>query len=211
VSDSKPDLGKTRAKDSDFRKLHPRLADIVYVSDDPTLGGRVRRHLRNPSIITILLIVLVVLAIPSAIAYPRVSSVAKENWSDVQHLRERHFVNITAASWIYPHLRLQATRMQNAEIPVQWRPVSFKSGPCLPDNLSQIPVGKYAYAIKSACISLDDIQMTYAGDCAQTSQCNIPEQAVIELQQVLDRLQVAFSDANLVDPYPDDDLGQKRD
>ena len=207
MSDLKPDLGRTKAKDSDFRKLHPHLAEIVYVTDDPTLGGRVRRHLRNPSIITILLIVLVVLAIPSAIAYPRVSSVAKENWSDVQQSRQRQFVNVTAASWIFPYLRRQAERMKTADVPIEWRGTSFTNGACLAEHMDQLPVGKYGYAIRIACESLHTIQMTYAADCAETSACHIPAQAVVELQDVMERLRVAFSDANLVQPYPDD-LGQ---
>lgn len=193
-----------------FRVRHPGLAEITYAVDDTSLKGRLRRHLRNPPLRTVLLIAFIILAIPVAIAYPKVSNVARENWSDVQLSRERHFVNVTAASWIYPFLRRQAKRMQTAEIPIDWRPVSFKTGPCLPEHMTQLPTGKYAYAIETACKSLDTIQMTYAVDCAETSACNIPGQAVIELQQVLDRLKVAFSDANLVQPYPDD-LGQIRD
>ena len=76
--------------------------------------------------------------------------------------------------------------------------------------MDQLAAGKYSYAIRTACESLDTIQTTYAADCAETSACHIPGQAVIELQGVLDRLKVAFSDANLVEPYPDD-LGQVRD
>ena len=37
--------------------------------------------------------------------------------------------------------------------------------------------------------------MTYASDCAETSKCIISNEAVVELQIVLDRLKVAFSDA----------------
>ena len=72
------------------------------------------------------------------------------------------------------------------------------------------PAGKYGYAIRTACESLDTIQTAYAADCAETAACEIPVQAVGELQDVLDRLRVAFSDANLVQPYPDD-LGQFRE
>ena len=158
---------------------------------------------------TAILIVFAIFAIPMAIAYPRVSGVAKENWSNVQLARERHFVNVTAASWIYPFLRRQAVRMQDAEIPIHWRGVSFEYGPCFPEHMEQLSTGKYSYAIETACKSLHEIQTKYAANCAQTSDCNIPDEAKFELQVVLDRLKVAFSDANLVQP-PTDDQGQIR-
>lgn len=191
----------------DFRARHPGLAEITYAEDDTSFRARLRRHFRNPPMLTILLVLLIVLAVPIGIAYPKVSNVAKENWSDVQLSRERHFINVTAASWIYPFLRRQAERMQHAEIPIDWRPVSFKTGPCLASHMTELPVGKYTYAIETACKSLDEIQMKYVADCAETAACNIPEQAVIELQVVLDRLKVAFSDANLVEPYSKDQAG----
>ena len=150
---------------------------------------------------TIFLIALIVASIPLAIIYPKVSKVAQDNWKVVELSRERHFVNVTAASWIYPFLRMQAVRMQNAEVPIEWRGISFKHGPCLPEHMSQLPVGKYAYAIETACKNLDKIQMTYASDCAETSKCMISNEAVVELQIILDRLKVAFSDAGFVLPY----------
>ena len=100
--------------------------------------------------------------------------------------------------------------MQTATVPSEWRGVSFQNGPCLPEHMEQLPSGKYTYAIETACNSLDTIQTTYAPDCAETAACDIPDQAVIELQAVLDRLRVAFSDANLVDRYPEN-AGQLRD
>jgi hypothetical protein len=153
---------------------------------------------------TIFLLVILAIAIPSAIVYPHISTVAKSNWSDVQQARERHFVNVTAASWIYPFLRRQAVRMQEADVPIEWRGISFINGPCLADHMDQLPVGKYAYAIETACGSLHETQVKYAANCANTSTCNIPEEAIFELQIVLDRLRVAFSDANLVQPAGDD-------
>ena len=47
--------------------------------------------------------------------------------------------------------------------------------------------------------------MKYSPECTQTSACNIPEEAVVDLQIVLDRLKVAFSDANLVRLATDDE------
>jgi hypothetical protein len=193
-----------------FRVRHPGLARITSAADDMSFKSRLRRHLRNPPMCTVFLIALIVVAIPVAIVYPGVSSTARENWSDVQQSRQRQFVNVTAASWIFPYLRRQTERMKTADVPMEWRAVSFTNGACLAEHMDQLASGKYSYAIKNACETLHTIQMTYAADCAETSACNIPPQAVGELQDVLDRLRVAFSDANLVQPYPDD-LGQIRD
>jgi hypothetical protein len=205
---SDPEAQKTESgaqeQDHEFLTRHPGLSGIVFVEDDHSFKGRVRKHLRNPPMRTIFLITLIVFAIPIAIVYPKVSGVAQENWSNVQQARERHFVNVTAASWIYPFLRRQAHKMQEADVPGEWRSMSFRHGPCLPEHMTQLPNGKYAYAIESACIKLDEIQMQYAADCAQTSACNIPEEAIADLQIVLDRLKVAFSDANLVQPVTGD-------
>ena len=97
--------------------------------------------------------------------------------------------------------------MQAADVPIEWRGVSFTNGACLAEHMDQLPAGKYSYAIRTACETLHTVQTTYAADCAETSACDIPRQAVVELQVVPDRLKVAFSDANFVQPYPDD-LGQ---
>ena len=197
-------------KDRQFRARHPGFAGFALGVGDTSFKGRLRRHFRNPPLSTILLAILILIAIPVGIAYPKVSDIARENWGNVQIARERHFVNVTAASWIYPVLRRQAERMQDADVPIEWRGMSFQNGPCLAEHMDQLPVGKYGYAIRLACSDLDKIQTTYAAECAESSECNIPGEAVAELQDVLDRLRVAFSDANLVQPYPDD-VGQALD
>jgi len=186
------------------------MSGIVNEDEERGFKASLRRHLRNPPMRTVLLVLIIAMAIPSAIIYPTVSNVVQENWGEVQQARERHFVNVTAASWIYPFLRRQAERMQQADVPGEWRSVSFINGPCFADNLEQLPGAKYAYAIETACVKLHEIQFKYAADCAQTSTCNIPDEAIFELQVVLDRLKVAFSDANLVRPVTDD-KGQIRD
>jgi hypothetical protein len=186
------------------------MASLAYADEAHGFKANLRRHLRNPPMRTVLLLIVIAVAIPTAIVYPKVSNVVQGNWSDVQEARERHFVNVTAASWIYPFLRRQAEKMQQADVPAEWRSVSFTNGPCFAGNLVQLPGGKYAYAIETACSSLDEIQFKYVTDCATTAACNIPEEAVFELQIVLDRLKVAFSDANLVQPATDDQ-GQIRD
>ena len=191
------------------RPFRSGFSKIIYLEDDPSFCGRIRKHLRNPPMRTVVSIVFVIFAVPVLLAYPRVSGVAKENWGNVQQARERHFVNVTAASWIYPFLRRHAHRMQTAQFPNEWRSISFKHGPCLPSHMDQLPTGKYSYAVEQACISLDKIQANYAGYCYTVSTCDIPGEAVEALQVVLDRLRFAFSDANLA-PLVTDEQGQNR-
>lgn len=53
-----------------FRVRHPGLARITYAVDDKSLMSRLRRHLQNPPLRTVILIAFIVLAIPVGIAYP---------------------------------------------------------------------------------------------------------------------------------------------
>ncbi|GIT17472.1 MAG: hypothetical protein CM1200mP39_02780 [Dehalococcoidia bacterium] len=81
------------------------MGKITFIGDDRSLRGRIGQHLRNPPMRTIFLIALIVASIPFAIIYPKVSKVAQDNWKVVELSRERHFVNVTAASWIYPFFK----------------------------------------------------------------------------------------------------------
>ncbi|MEE8046376.1 MAG: hypothetical protein V3T49_06015, partial [Dehalococcoidia bacterium] len=108
--------GPKNKQGTGFRERHPGMAGLVYAEDARGFRANMRKHLRNPPMRTVLLLLIIVLAIPTAIIYPKVSQVAQENWVDVQQARERHFINVTAASWIFPYLRRQAVRMQEADV-----------------------------------------------------------------------------------------------
>ena len=74
----------SRNLDQKFSDRHPGLVGIVFVEDDTSFKGRLRKHLRNPPMRTVFLIVVLVFVIPVAIAYSKVSNVAQEKWRDVQ-------------------------------------------------------------------------------------------------------------------------------
>ena len=97
--------------------------------------------------------------------------------------------------------------MVEAEGPLDWKVVSFRTGPCDAGNLSQLPVGKYSDAIAQACGSLDDIQLRYSGDCVRATTCNVPDVAKEEITQSMNRVWEAFSDAGFVLPY---DVAEQR-
>lgn len=102
---------------------------------------------------------------------------------------------------INPWLQLQARRMVAATQPYEWRAVSFRHGPCHPDNTRQLPHAAFRAAVIEACAGLDDIQARYVGDCLAIDECVIPEAALEEIGGVVTRLNEVFGEAGLVEPY----------
>ncbi len=173
-----------------LQKLGP-----VNFGDRDNIFVRLRRQLRNPSLLTFIIVCIVILSIPVAIAFPGFYEGAQEGIVRIRQEPVTYFLKSSTPSWINPFLQRHISRMQNAEIPVEWHGVSFQHGPCFPGNLSQLPEGKYSDAVVNACGDLHKIQADYAVDCATTRNCNIPPVAVTRLQQVSDDLIFAFSDA----------------
>lgn len=166
-----------------------------------TRAGRLRQTLRNPSVPVTILLVFLVLAIPAAIFGPGTVRRASEGYGEAQRLRSNPPIASVPGTWINPFLRDKAARMMNATSPIEWRAVSFQTGPCHPENLSQLPKDKWSAAIVTSCGRLNDIQLRYAADCAETGACVIPPKARQELQGVVDYLINEFEDAGLVVPY----------
>ena len=123
--------------------------------------------------------------------------------SKKKEIMEASMSSITAIipSQISPWLATQADRMINAEGPLDWQAVSFRSGACDADNLSQLPDGKYSTSIRVACVELDRIQQLYSGNCFLASTCKVPEIAKDEIGAAMDTVWLAFSDAGFVLPY----------
>ena len=178
------------------------MAGTLAPSGTPdTRAGRLRRHLRNPTWLTITVLVLLVLAVPAGVLGPRVVRRASKGFAHIQERKANPPIASAPGTWINPWLRDQAARMTNAVEPADWRAVSFQTGPCHPDNLSQLPKDKWSAAIMTACGRMNDIQMRYAGDCAATGECAIPAAAKVELQGVTDYLISEYADSGLVAPY----------
>lgn len=185
-----PDNQSTDAKRHSLDKLGP-----VDFGDTDGTYSRLRRQLRNPSLLTFIILTIIALSVPAAILFPSFYSGAKEGIVLIRREPVTHFLQASTPSWINPYLQRQISTMQNAELPIEWRGVSFVHGPCFEQNLQQLPAGKYSDGIARACADLHEIQMSYASSCATTNNCNIPTVAVERLQAVRTDLIEVFSDA----------------
>ncbi len=181
--------------------------DLSY-ENDTSRSARFRRELRNPSMITISLIVTVVVLAFSAPFIPTWVNTTRDSLEAIREAKElddagRSSLDVLVASQIAPWMGLQAETMLNATGPLDWKVVSFRNGPCHQDNLSQLPVSEYSLAIVSACNSMDDIQQRYSGTCFLASRCNVPDEAKQEITAVMGEVWEEFSDAGFVLPYTD--------
>ncbi len=182
-------------------------APLPTTATDDRLG-RLRRTLRNPSVPALALIVFLVLLVPLAVGGTFAVKRGMAGWDTLQARRRTPPIASAPGTWINPWLRDQAARMMNATGPLQWRGVSFQSGPCHPNNLSLLPRDKWSDAIITSCGRLDDIQLSYDADCAATDACVIPHDAKAELQGVIDYLITEFADSGLVLPYTTEEQSQ---
>ena len=174
--------------------------------NDTSVRARFKRELRNPSMITVGLIALAAVSIVLAPFASSWISTTQEGFAALAKQKERNEANkssleASVPSQIAPWIAAQARTMTEARGPLEWKVVSFRSGPCDPENLAQLPVGKYSAAIAQACGSLDDIQQRYSGDCFLATTCDVPELAKTEIAGVIDIVWDAFSDAGFVTPY----------
>lgn len=126
-----------------------------------------------------------------------------ESIAKSKEVKEASMTSIGAIvpSQIAPWLASQVNTMKNAEGPLDWQVVSFRTGSCATENLSQLPESKYTTAVAGACVELDEIQQLYSGDCYLASNCNVPIEAKERLTAAMDSVWEAFSDAGFVLPY----------
>ena len=186
---------KQELDDSDRRRGKLTRIGAIDYGDDDGWFARLRRQIRNPSLLTFLIMALVVLAIPVGIAFPGFYSGAKEGVRRIQQQQVVQFLEVATPSFVYPYLQRNINEMKNAQSQYEWRRISFKLGPCHQANLSQFPVGKYTDGIANACQDLHNIQLDFAGDCDSATSCNIPPAAIARLDVVSTGLQETFSDA----------------
>jgi hypothetical protein len=170
--------------------------------------ARFRRELRNPSMATVLLIVLAVAAIPLILLVPSWVSTTKgsiKSRSDAESLRDASLLSssVIVPSQITPWMLNQISRMEAADSPFDWNYTAFTAGPCAASNLGQLPPGQYSVAIRTSCTQLDLIQADYAGDCKTVAECAIPAEAYKRLASARSELLEAFSNAGFVLPYSD--------
>ncbi len=174
--------------------------------NNPSRSARIRRELRNPSMLTVILIFVAISTVVLAPFAPGWISTTRDSFAAMAKKKEINEASMSSLgaivpSQIAPWMSSQVNTMLDAEGPLDWQVVSFRSGPCLTENLSQLPGSKYSTAIADACGELDQIQQAYSGNCFLASDCNIPEAAREELRTAMGGVWTAFSDAGFVLPY----------
>ncbi|MDA1278842.1 MAG: hypothetical protein O3B95_02200 [Chloroflexi bacterium] len=155
------------------------------------------------TIILILVGVLTIVLAPFAPGWVTTTKGSFKAMAQQKELNEASMSTLSAIvpSQIAPWMASRAQTMKDAKGPLDWKVVSFRTGPCNAENLSQLPAGKYSLAIAQACVSLDDIQLRYSGNCVRASTCEIPEIARTEIDEAMNAVWDAFSDAGFVLPH----------
>ncbi len=177
---------------------------------DISRRARFKRELRNPSMTTVALILLVVATVVLAPFVAGWVSSAREGFDGVAQQRERNDDNKSSLGAAVTHvaawIAAQARTMVEADEPRDWNAVSFRDGPCNADNLSQLSAGKYSDAVAQACRALDDIQQRHSPNCILALNCNISEVAKSEIEQTVDIMWESFSEGGFV--LSDTEAGQ---
>lgn len=185
-------------------------APPVNLYPDESRTARLRRELRNPSMLTVGIILGVIVLIPLAILGPSWVNTTRdslESRAQSDSLREQGLLSseVRVPSQIVPWMLNEIAGMENVTGPASWTKVDFTQGPCFENNLSQLPAGTYADAIATACVNLNDIQSQHVSDCTTVQTCAIPEVAFERLASVRTGLLDAFSDAGFVLPYQEEE------
>ena len=171
-----------------------RIGAIDY-GDSDSWFAKLRRQIRNPSLLTFIIMTIVALSIPLAIVAPGFYSGAREGIVRIRQDPFVQFLEVSTPSHVYPYLQRNIQLMKTADTQSEWRRISFRLGPCNEANLAQFPAGKYTAGIAQACDDLHNIQLDFAEDCVSETSCNIPPAAIARLETVSTNLQETFSDA----------------
>jgi len=174
--------------------------------NDTSRRARFKRELRNPSALTVLLIILAVFAVVLGPFVPSWVNTTQDSFDAIAKTKERNesslkSIGVIVPAQIAPWMSSQVDTMIDAEGPLDWQVVSFRSGPCKPENLAQLPDSKYSTSIATACNEIDDIQQLYSGSCFRASDCNVPDKAKEELRVAIGKVWDAFADAGFVLSY----------
>ena len=174
--------------------------------NETSLLARFRRELRNPSMTTVILIIVAVTAVPLAILVPSWVSTTQKSIQDrnaAERLRDAQLLSssVLVPSQIVPWMLNQVKAMEEADSPADWSFTSFTGGPCHSNNLRQLPPGEFSDAIATSCTDLHAIQVDHADECPSIQVCNFSTQAGERLDGVRTHLLTVFEDADFVIPY----------
>ncbi|MEC7880453.1 MAG: hypothetical protein VX590_00460 [Chloroflexota bacterium] len=163
--------------------------------------GYFRKFSRNPSNLQIFFVSIFIAIIFSLTLGPIIYERGKTGLDEVFRVKNsREFGgDIDVEAWVYSWIRTGTINMINAQGPSQWRAVSWDEG-CYSRRFTEWN-RKYQESIQKACYDLSEIQKKYEGYCMSVNNCLLPKEAVNELNNVLSDMKYAFSDANFVLPY----------
>lgn len=186
--------------------MMPVEASLIQDNISRHMPARLRRELRNPSIVTVIVMIVAVLAVPLAILTPSWVSTTQGSLELRQAAGAQRDAAIVSASslvssQIVPWMLNQVTQLETADDPESWHNTSFSEGPCNSTNLSNLPAGKYADAISTSCSELGDIQISFSADCASANACVVSDAALSRLSSTRQALLATFSEAGFVSDY----------
>tara|TARA_B100001029_G_scaffold179886_1_gene192102 strand:- start:7568 stop:8125 length:558 start_codon:yes stop_codon:yes gene_type:complete len=163
--------------------------------------GYIRRSSRNPSNLQILFISIFIAVVFSLTLGPLIYDRGKSGVEEVFRVKNsREFGgDIDVEAWVYSWIRTGAINMINSQGPSQWRAVKWDQG-CYSRRFTEWN-SKYQEAIQKACYDLSEIQKEFEKYCMSVNNCELPKEAISELNNVLNEMKKAFSDANFVLPY----------
>lgn len=152
-----------------------------------------RQRLRNPTVPFVLTVLAIFLLIVVGAVGPFIYRRGVEGYTALRALDRREFQE-PPETWIRPWLVTRIERMREAEQPGQWYPTDFVHEACAEDWIGILPTEKYRVAIRSACTDLRRIQADYAWGCT-AEKCQVPTEAIAELDEVRRRLDKAYEGA----------------
>ncbi len=183
---------------------------MVVVAEEQIKEGsipvRLRREFRNPSMVTVLVAIIALLAIPLSILVPKWVVITQESFgyrAAAGEQRETALLPASAlvSSHMLPWIRNEIRRLESAETPEEWNFTPFTEGPCDSTNLSDLPAGKYADAIASTCEGLLQIQREFSSDCRIETSCDVSTAALERLSSTRKTLNDTFAGAGFVSDY----------
>ena len=157
---------------------------------------------RNPSNVQFLLLIIIVLLIIYILFGNQIINTAKNNLeTTLKNRNEREFSgDIDVEAWQYSWIRTGIINMKNAQGPAQWRAINWDKG-CHSRRITKWNE-IYQNTIQESCKKLNVIQKEYDNYCLGVNEnCQIPKIAFIELTEVMNNLEEAFSNAGFVSPY----------
>ena len=178
----------------------------ITADEKPGYIDRFRRELRNPSMMTVFLIIVAVSAIPLALLVPSWVNTTRQSFQDrnaADSLRDAQILSssVLVPSQIVPWMLDQIERMETADSPADWHYTSYVAGPCDSHNLSQLPAGRFADSIADTCRGLLEIQLDHGDECTAIQTCRFSPEAGTRLAAVKQSLLDVFADADFVLPY----------